>query len=257
VLPSAHKISIIRHAQAGHLGAPVETKKVVLDQKTPLQVALELKSTLYLRGWEYRHWDAMLLVLAEAAIELLGNCAELKVDRSPHAVVQKNWAAVFASGKHETVDVWAEDKSITVLTLLLTGASKILKLNMENPDVQYSNRLDIKEASFNITNAMMKYLYTGMVDTEFMHHRGVDLMAAAHKYGIVSLKRVCEDSIHATQDNWIKLLNAATECNSEILVLKCAKSIKAEMGKRHSNLLDLTHSFSDTKLAPNQLFPSR
>jgi hypothetical protein len=52
---------------------------------------------------------------------------------------------------------------------------------MENPDVQYSNRLDIKEASFNITNAMMKYLYTGMVDTEFMHHRGVDLMAAAHK----------------------------------------------------------------------------
>jgi hypothetical protein len=50
VLPSAHKISIIRHAQSGHLGAPVETKKVVLDQKTPLQVALELKSTLYLRG---------------------------------------------------------------------------------------------------------------------------------------------------------------------------------------------------------------
>jgi hypothetical protein len=131
------------------------------------------------------------------------------------------------------------------------------------------------------------------------------------QYGIVSLKRVCEDSIHATQgklqdqrfkycytiswwscaadilfcwmglqwnhgtqatwvlertdwfsmfclaDNWIKLLNAATECNSEILVLKCAKSIKAEMGKRHSNLLDLTHSFSDIKLAPNQLFPSR
>jgi hypothetical protein len=58
-------------------------------------------------------------------------------------------------------------------------------------------------------------------------------------------------------DNWIKLLNAATECNSEILVLKCAKSIKVEMGKRHSNLLDLTHNFSDTKLAPNQLFPSR
>lgn len=50
VLPSAHKISIIRHAQAGHLGQPIETKKVVLDQKTPLQVALELKSTLYLRG---------------------------------------------------------------------------------------------------------------------------------------------------------------------------------------------------------------
>jgi hypothetical protein len=81
---------------------------------------------VFVAGWEYRHWDAMLLVLAEAAIELLGNSAELKADRSPHAVIQKNWAAVFASGKHETVDVWAEDKSITVLTLLLTGASKVL-----------------------------------------------------------------------------------------------------------------------------------
>jgi len=50
VLPSAHKISIIRHAQTGERGIPVETKKVILDQKTPLQVALELKSTLYQRG---------------------------------------------------------------------------------------------------------------------------------------------------------------------------------------------------------------
>ena len=50
VLPSSHKVSIIRHAQVGGVGTLIETKKVVLDQKTPLEVALELKSTLYLRG---------------------------------------------------------------------------------------------------------------------------------------------------------------------------------------------------------------
>lgn len=58
---------------------------------------------------------------------------------------------------------------------------QILKLNIENPDVQYSNRLDIKEASFNITKAMMKFLYTGKVEAEFLEHRGLDLLSAAHK----------------------------------------------------------------------------
>lgn len=70
----------------------------------------------------------MLLILAEATIEHHGNLrsSELKAERRPHAVIQMNWAAVFASGKHETVEVWAEDKSITILTLLLSGASKVL-----------------------------------------------------------------------------------------------------------------------------------
>ena len=52
VPPSAHKISIIRHGKNDPFfpDFPMETKKISLDQKTPLLVALELKSTLYLRG---------------------------------------------------------------------------------------------------------------------------------------------------------------------------------------------------------------
>lgn len=50
VMPSAHKISIIRHGHGGSVANPLETKKVVFDQKTPLLVALELKSALYLKG---------------------------------------------------------------------------------------------------------------------------------------------------------------------------------------------------------------
>lgn len=70
---------------------------------------------------------------------------------------------------------------IDTITGTLGLVPQILKLNLENPDVQYSNRLDIKEASFNITKAMMKFLYTGMVDADFMEHRGLDLLSAAHK----------------------------------------------------------------------------
>lgn len=254
VLPSAHKISITLRDQAGSTGNVVETKKIALDQKTPLLVALELKSTLYLRGWDYRHWDEVLKLLAEATIVHHRNNVEIKAERQPSAMIQKNWAAVFASEKHETIEVWAEDKSITVLKLLLAGASKILKLNIEHPDAHHSNRLDIKEASFNVTNAIVEFLYTGMVDTAILEQRGLDLLSAAHKYGIKSLKWVCEDSVQATENNWIKLLSAAIECDSNMLTFKCAESIKGVMDERHEKHIDIKKNFSDINDAPHQLF---
>jgi len=57
-------------------------------------------------------------------------------------------------------------------------------------------------------------------------------------------------------ENWIKLLNTATECNSDVLVLKCAESIKEVMDSRHAKHADFRKKFSDIKSAPNQLFPS-
>jgi len=71
----------------------------------------------------------MLQLLAEAIIEKLsheGVSSGVKPERHPYATIQKNWTAVFDSGKHETVEVWAEDKSLTVLKLLLTGSSHVL-----------------------------------------------------------------------------------------------------------------------------------
>jgi len=76
---------------------------------------------------------------------------------------------------------------LTVHTLTRRLARQILKLNLENPDVQYSNRLDIREASFHITQVMMKFLYTGTVDASFLEHRGLDLLSAAHKVSILSI----------------------------------------------------------------------
>jgi hypothetical protein len=66
----------------------------------------------------------MLKLLAGATID---HYHEKKESTSPRplAAVQQNWAKVFESGKHELVEVWAEGKSITVLKLLLSGASKV------------------------------------------------------------------------------------------------------------------------------------
>ncbi|CAM6048887.1 unnamed protein product [Sphagnum compactum] len=252
VPPSAQKISIIRKdKKSPHGEILLETKRISLGQKTPLLIALELKSSLYLRGWEYRHWDDMLKLLAGATIGHYGEVKE-SISASPLAIVQHNWAKVFESGKHELVEVWAEGKSIEVLKLLLSGASKVLSLNLEAAALSYSSRLDLNEASFNVVNAMVAFLYTGEVDHHFMEQRGLDLLLAAHRYGITSLVSLCEHSIHATQDNWIKLLSVALECNSDSLALKCAKSIKAVMDKRHESSHVLKKSFSDAQSNSDQ-----
>jgi hypothetical protein len=133
---------------------------------------------------------------------------------------------------------------------------QVLKLNLESAAASYSTRLDLNEASFNVVKAMLAFLYTGEVDHQFMEQRGLDLLLAAHKYGIKSLILLCEDSIQATQDNWIKLLSVALECNSDNLILKCAKSIKGVMDKRHESSHVLRKSFSDSQNSPNQLFSS-
>lgn len=71
----------------------------------------------------------MLRVLADATIKHFSSKQELRSARSPIPVIQKNWAAVFESGKHETIEVWSEGKHLNVLKLLLTGASKVNKYN--------------------------------------------------------------------------------------------------------------------------------
>ena len=63
--PKANKLSIVRHDSKGHSDGSAETKKISLDQKTPLLLALELKSVLYLRGiYSY---------------PILGNCLIFKI----------------------------------------------------------------------------------------------------------------------------------------------------------------------------------
>ncbi|EFJ29741.1 hypothetical protein SELMODRAFT_440857 [Selaginella moellendorffii] len=220
--PATHRISIIRH---------------------------DVKHT----GWEYRHWDSMLKLLAEATIRhyVANNVKEPTVhENAIPEIIQKNWKSVFHSGKHETIELWAEGRHIEALKLLLSGASKILKLNIESN----SSRIDMKDASFNIVKAMVEFLYTGHLDASLIEQRGIDLFVAAHKYGVDVLKLRSEAAIVATPDNWIKLLSVATECNSDVLAWKCATSIKNLMDTRQDRGHTLRHSFSESHEAPQQLF---
>lgn len=255
--PQASKLSIIRHDTKGTSDVLMETKKIALDQKTPLLLALELKSALYLRGWEYRHWDPILKLLANATSRLL---SEKGVhEKSPlhdiSSFVKRGWNDVFESGNHSLVEVSAEGKVLRALKLLLRDASKKLKLNLESLAVSHSNTLELKDTSFTVAKAMVKFIYTGSVDHEFMEHRGIDLLQAAHKYGLNLLQSLCEIQILPTQDNWIKLLSAANDCDSDLLTLKCAKSIEDLMLKRQESSHILRKSFSEAGHGgPNQLF---
>ncbi|KAH7387368.1 hypothetical protein KP509_16G019700 [Ceratopteris richardii] len=252
--PQANKLSIVRHEVKGMSDVPLETKKISLDQKTSLLLALEMKSALYLRGWEYRHWDPVLKLLANATSKLL---LEKGVhERSPlHDIavfINHGWNDVFESGNHSLVEVHAEGKDFSALRILLRDASKKIKLNL---DSTHMNKLELKDISFTVAKAMVKFIYTGSVDQEFMDHRGIDLFQAAHKYGVELLKTLCEVQIIPTQDNWIKLLTAANDCESDLLTLKCARSIEDVMLKREENIYISRSSFADTRFGgPNQLF---
>lgn len=220
------------------LGSPHkngETKKVAVANKTPLLLALELKSSLYLKGWEYRHWDEMLDLLAETTVSELSQhlCNHVQEGCNHHLPsVADGWAAVFASGKHETVEVWAEGQHVVALKLLLEKGSRRLKFDVERSTSLSLGRIDIHEASFTIARAVVGFLYTGGIDSKMMAHRGVDLLVAAHKLEVLSLKRLCEEQLVPTQDNWIQQLTAALECHSDPLSLKVAQSAHQVMRLR-------------------------
>ncbi|CAI7776764.1 unnamed protein product [Closterium sp. NIES-54] len=265
----------------GLAGRKDESRKVAVANKTPLLVALELKSSLYLKGWDYRHWDAMLDLLADATVaELAGRPFHGPGPVQLPAVVD-GWAAVFGSGGHELVEVWAEGKHIDVLKMLLVVQSKSglagdhrclvqrgqvsrgvssvwhlfhppllpthtqrFKFELEKAAAVSPGRLEITDASFNVVKAVMEFLYTGHVSREFMGHRGVDLLLAAHKYEVFGLQKLCEEQLEPTPESWIKMLTAALECGADALVLKVARSIHAVMNTRHATRLFVKQPFS-------------
>ncbi|CAI5493950.1 unnamed protein product [Closterium sp. Naga37s-1] len=257
--PAASKLCYLKHeSPTGSPGSPRsprsprgmaagrkdETRKVSVANKTPLLVALELKSSLYLKGWDYRHWDAMLDLLADATVAELAGHPFHGPGPAQLPAVADGWAAVFGSGGHELVEVWAEGKHIDVLKMLLVVHSKRFKFELEKAAAVSPGRLEITDASFNVVKAVMEFLYTGHVSREFMGHRGVDLLLAAHKYEVFALQKLCEEQLEPTPESWIKMLTAALECGADALVLKVARSIHAVMNTRHATRLFVKQPFS-------------
>ncbi|CAI5514690.1 unnamed protein product [Closterium sp. Naga37s-1] len=254
--PAASKLCYLKHeSPSGSPGSPRsprgmaagrkdETRKVSVANKTPLLVALELKSSLYLKGWDYRHWDAMLDLLAETTVAELAGHPFHGPGPAQLPAVADGWAAVFGSGGHELVEVWAEGKHIDVLKMLLVVQSKRFKFELEKAAAVSPGRLEITDASFNVVKAVMEFLYTGHVSKEFMGHRGVDLLLAAHKYEVFALQKLCEEQLEPTPETWIKMLAAALECNADALVLKVARSVHAVMNTRHATRLFVKQPFS-------------
>ena len=163
---------------------------VFLNAQSILQLPVFLPPSLQtslpasLLGWEYRHWDSLLHLLAvttraelaqrsaghpspslasaaqsappaysliAAATSSTGSLVRTSSVSTPNTAsssssaasatsgasaaasasaavlpsVEDGWAAVFASGRHELVEVWAEGQHVEALKLLLVTASKV------------------------------------------------------------------------------------------------------------------------------------
>ncbi|GJP35794.1 hypothetical protein CLOM_g20320 [Closterium sp. NIES-68] len=252
--PAASKLSYLKHdSPSGSPGSPRsprslarrdETRKVPVANKTPLLVALELKSSLYLKGWDYRHWDNMLDLLADATVAELAGRPFHGPGPAQLPAIADGWAAVFSSGEHELVEVWAEGRHLDVLRMLLVVNSKRFKFELDKAAAVTPGRLEISDASFNVVKAVMEFLYSGHVSSEFMAHRGVDLLLAAHKYEVFALQKLCEEQLEPAPESWIKMLAAALQCGSDALVLKVAASIHGVMHSRHATRLFVKQPFS-------------
>lgn len=108
-----------------------------------------------------------------------------------------------------------------------------------------------------VVKKMMEYIYTGKVDPAFIQARGVDLFNAAHLYGVESLKHACESLIVCTPDNWIKVMTAAVNSASDVLALKCSRSVHDVLEKRvdeKRSLQKTTFALGIADDAPTQLF---
>jgi hypothetical protein len=50
--------------------------------------------------------------------------------------------------------------------------------------------LELKDVSFSIAKEMVKFIYTGSVTPDFLEHRGIDLLQAAHKVLMLLLSNI-------------------------------------------------------------------
>ncbi|EFJ24139.1 hypothetical protein SELMODRAFT_438494 [Selaginella moellendorffii] len=73
--------------------------------------------------------------------------------------------------------------------------------------------------------ALLLYLYTGEHDTKVMKDHGMALLAAAHKYDIPDLKKICETAVSVHASNALEVLQNARLYDANHLKRVCIECI--------------------------------
>lgn len=72
-----------------------------------------------------------------------------------------------------------------VLTASVSSAclstGQVLSRYVEAAQLQKESRIELKDASLTTVRAIVAYLYSGQLDSDFVRMRGIDLLLAAHK----------------------------------------------------------------------------
>ena len=100
-----------------------------------------------------------------------------------------------------------DGKELKVHKGILAAASPVFSaMFTKNRNENQKSTVTVSDFSYEVINEMIRFIYTRKV--KFLHNVVDELIYAAHRYGILDLKKLCEDSL-CTQinlDTVLKLL---------------------------------------------------
>lgn len=119
-------------------------------------------------------------------------------------------------------------KKVLVHKAILAARSPVFADKLETCN---QNRLDITDIGYEELREMVHYMYTGR--SRNADRLSVTLLEAADKYGLIGLKRICENALSSMLniDNVFKILACASRHNAEELKTRATRFMNAHFNR--------------------------
>ncbi|XP_014227703.2 speckle-type POZ protein-like [Trichogramma pretiosum] len=172
------------------------------------------------------------LKVSTGSVTSLLNNEPNKIDQVLSPKLNFNWVFL-DKGLSDVKLKTACGKEIPSHRVVLATASPVFKAMFNHDMLENKSQLvDMIDISHEATVEMLRYIYTGSVETsEFP--LTIDLLAAADKYQLEELKNKCGEILSAklSTGNGIETLSVAVKYNMDCLKQKAADFIKLHINK--------------------------
>ena len=144
-----------------------------------------------------------------------------------------NFASLWENGQSKSGDVsfvFESKQTLSAHKLILSARSPVFAamFSYANTKEAQENQVEITDISAEVFQQLLKYIYTGRVDSQDHRRHAEGLLAAADKYGLIKLKQYCEQCLitQLSLESALRLLPLAEmHCAIELKV-KALKMIK-------------------------------
>lgn len=152
--------------------------------------------------------DDKLTILCELSVlgDITGHSSIIKV---PESRLPDDFGLIFESKRFCDFTLVADGREIQVHKIILAARSPVFAAMFEHEmKERKQNRVNIVDVNYEILHELLKFIYTGKVEN--LEIMAGEMLAAADKYALDRLKRLCEKELCA---------NLSTENAVEILIL--------------------------------------